>query len=160
MASDNFKQAVLDYGDAFIEEIIKQLYLNNKNVTGELINSLDYRIIETANEVTLEILANDYFNAVDRGRKPGTLPNVSAIQKWVAAKGIKFTSGKRALTTNQMGWAIAKSIQMKGIRPSNIMKKAKATFFANKQNLQPIIDEGVLDVKQLIRTAIKNLKDN
>ena len=159
MASENFKQAFLDYGRAFIEEVIKQLVLNNKKATGELLDSLDYRIIESANEVVLDILANDYLKFVDKGRKAGTLPNVNRIVKWVEVKGISSKNDKRILSTQQLGWAIAKSIQKKGIKPTNVLQKAKATFFTNKANLQKVVDGATIDVKQLIKDAIKNLND-
>lgn len=165
MANENFRQAVIEYGGKFVEETIRQLILNDKKATGDLIDSLDYRVIEAANEITLEILANDYLYNVDKGRNKGTWPNVWAIQKWVAVRGITPYSGKRVLTTNQIGWAIAKSIKngtkdsKYGIEPTNVLKKAKATFFSNKANIQPIIDGAVIDMKDLIKQAIKNLNN-
>lgn len=157
MPNENFKAAILRYGEMFVEEITKQLLLNNKKATGILIDSLDYRVVETADTIVLEILANDYLKFVDKGRKPGTLPNVKAIQKWVDVKGITNRNGERRLTKNQIGWAIAKGIQKKGIKPTNVLKKAKASFLVNKTALNNVLHGAEVDVKNLIKDAIKNL---
>jgi len=158
MANPNFRQAVLDYGELYIEEITKQLLLNDKKATGDLIDSLDYRVIETANEITLDILANDYLNIVDKGLKPGTFPNVDNIIRWVDVKGVK-SSNKAIKTNKQLGWAIAKSIEKNGIKPSNVLRKAKASLLQNKQALNNVVNAAAIDVKLLIKEAIKNLND-
>ena len=158
MANENFRKAVLDYGELFIEEITKQLLLNDKVVTGDLINSLDYRVIETVDTITLEILANPYLTVVDKGLKKGTFPNVDNIIKWVNARGIKSTD-KSMKTSTQLGWAIAKSIERNGIKPSNVIRKARNSFYANKQALNNVVNAAAIDVKQLIKEAIKNLNN-
>jgi len=161
MDNENFKAAVLKYGEGYITEIAKQLLLNNKNATGLLLDSLDYRVIETADTIALEILANDYLYNVDKGRKPGSMPPVDNITKWVAARGINFKYKGRTLTQKQIGFAIAKSIQLKGIKPTNILKKAKASFLVNKAALNEVMNGAGIDVKKyvsgIISDAIKNL---
>lgn len=156
MADKNFKASILKYGEMFIEEITKQLLLNDKKATGSLIDSLDYRVIETADTIVLDILANDYLNIVDKGLKPGTFPNAGKIIKWAAARNIK-PRNKRYKTNADVGWAIARTIQKKGIKPTNILKKAKASFLSNKKALQTVVDAAQIDVKQLIKEALKNL---
>lgn len=152
----NFRQAILDYGELFIAEITKQLLLNNKKATGDLIDSLDYRVIETADTIVLDILANPYLMVVDKGLKPGTFPNVDKIKKWVTTKRLK-PKNKKYKTNADLAWAIAKQIDKRGIKPTNILKKAKASFLSNKAALNEVVDAANIDVKAMIKEALKNL---
>lgn len=154
--NDNFKKAMLQYGEMYIESIIKQLLLNNKKATGELIDSLDYKLIETADGVIIDILSDKYLTIVDKGLRKGTFPNVSKIIKWAEVKNLK-PKNKKYKTTSEVGWAIAKTIDRRGIKPTNILRKAKASLLANKKALQAVIDAGEIDVKDLIKQSLKNL---
>lgn len=159
MPNENLKRAILDLGDKYIIELTKQLLLNNKNATGELIDSLDYRAVETANGMILEILGSYYLKFVDKGLKPGIFPNVSAIQKWTSVRHLTGTTktGKH-LTNEQVGWAVATKIFKAGIKPSNVLRKAKASLFANKKALNDVVDGAKIDINKLIKDALKELK--
>jgi len=159
MKNDNFKKALIKYGDAYIDSIIKQLLLNDKKATGHLIDNLDYKVVEVANGFVLEIIADPYLVNVDKGRKPGKLPNVRKIQTWAAVRRISFKRNGKVLTNEQVGWAISKSIEKKGIKPAHIFKKAKANFLSNKKALNEIIDGAKLDLNQIIKDALKNFKN-
>lgn len=157
MTNENFKRAVLDFGELYITELTKQLLLNDKKATGALIDSLNYRLIETENTIILDILANPYLKTVDKGLKKGVLPNVNNIIKWINVRGIVATKNKNIKNSTQLGWAIAKTIEMQGIKPSNVLRKAKATLLQNKAALNGIVNGAAIDVKQLIKDALKNL---
>jgi hypothetical protein len=152
----NFRKAVLDYGELFIQNIIKQILLNNKKASGDLIDSLDYRVIEIADTVVLEILANPYLTIVDKGLRPGHFPNVSRIIKWAEVRKLK-PHNKKYKTTSDVGWAVAKSIDRKGIKPTHILRKAKASLMANKEALNKVVGAAQLDINDLIKQSIKNL---
>ena len=156
----NFKQAVLDYGELYIAELTKQLILNDKKATGDLIDSLDCRVIETVDGLMLEILANPYLRYVDKGRKKGTLPNVLNIEKWIEQRGITPVSEKgKVITVEQLSWAIAKSIEKDGIPATNVTKKARASLLVNKEAINNVVNAARVDVKALIKEALKNLND-
>ena len=100
-------------GKALIDEIKMRLVQEGKISSGRLLNSLSYNTIQTIEGWTIEILAEKYLEFVDRGRKPGKMPPIGDIQKWVIQKPIKFI-GK---TDSQTAFIIAKSIGKKGIVP-------------------------------------------
>ena len=156
----NFRQAVLDYGELYIAEITKQLLLNDKKATGDLIDSLDYKVTDSANEIVLEILANPYLYFVDKGIKKGGNVKLENVEQWIKARGITpETIDGRVTTMEQLTFLIARKIQRDGVEPTNVLRKAKASLLVNKQALQNVVDAGKIDVKALIKEALKNLNE-
>jgi hypothetical protein len=86
------------------------------------INSLDYEVLETINGLVLKIIADDYLQYVDQGRRPGKRPPQRAILKWVENKNITI----KKQTPSQTAFVIARSIGKKGIKPTNVLKKTQS----------------------------------
>ena len=118
-------------GKALIDEIKMRLIQEGKISSGRLLNSLSYNTIQTIEGWTIEILAEKYLEFVDRGRKPGKMPPIGDIQKWVIQKPVKFI-GK---TDSQTAFIIAKSIGEKGIVPTNIIQKSIDKVLSNIENI-------------------------
>jgi hypothetical protein len=135
----------------FITRILAE---NDKQVTGNLIRSLDFKVISDVNGLFLEILAAPYFQYVDKGRKPGKMPPSGPIKKWVERRGIVI----KGQTSAQTAFVIARSIGKKGIKPLNITNKLIDNIIKNKNT---IIKAGVIkDIEQLINKMIINLNKN
>ena len=79
-----------DVGKAFVKALQEQIKNAGSNDTGKLIASMDYTTLKKADTIITNILANDYLQEVDKGRKKGVAPPVSAILPWVKRKGIKI----------------------------------------------------------------------
>lgn len=137
------------FGQDYVKILIALLKKNGKNASSALINSIDYRLQEQANQINIVILANDYLTYVDQGRKPGTYPPIQAIAKWAQLKGI----------ASEAVFPIARNIFKFGIKPTNVIQKTNKEFqtsqtltnkYAQKisSNVQDIITEIV--VKELI----------
>jgi hypothetical protein len=125
--------------------LARQLVSDDKVATGNLINSLDYEVLQVANGLILQILADDYLTFVDKGRKPGKRPPQKAIQKWVENRGIKI----KGQSSKQTGFLIARSIGKKGIKPTNVIKKTQQALF---NNIQTLISKGIqLDINEYIK---------
>lgn len=75
------------------------------NASGQWIESLEAR----ANNGNGEIWGMDYTYWLANGRKPGTMPPVSALIPWVSAK-----LGKGGREGISIAWAVAKKIQKEG----------------------------------------------
>jgi len=153
MNNDNLKNALNDIGKDVVADIVQQLIAADKKATGDLINSINFEVLEVAGGVLLNILSNDYFDFVDKGRSPGKMPPVSAIRPWVEAKGIKMTTSSGILmSSNQSAFVIARSIGEKGIKPLNIKDKVIQNILNNKKQY---IELGVsLDITQYINEHI------
>lgn len=131
--SDNFnlKKSLDELGESYITELTKQLIEADKVATGSLIRSLDYKVVKTMNGFMVKILANDYLTYVNDGRRPGKMPPPSKITRWIEAKKISL-KGK---SKEQVGFAMAKSISLKGIKPSRVIEKAQKELIATRDRL-------------------------
>jgi hypothetical protein len=147
----NLRKQLEIIGVESIGFITKILAENDKQVTGNLIRSLDFKIIKGVDGLFLEILAAPYFQNVDKGRRPGKRPPTKPIKKWVENKGIVIKGQNSA----QTAFVIARSIGIKGIKPLNITNKLVDNIIRNKEN---IIKAGaVKDIEELMNKVITNL---
>jgi len=155
-----FKKAIEKFGEAYIKELANQLIKAKKKATGELIESLDYQLVEASNEIILRIIANAYLIDVDQGRKKGDKRiDPSLLTKWAKIKGIGLTFGKiKYKTMNEVGWAISNGIIKKGIKPTNVLEKTKIALFNNKKVMDELANGGLLDLNKLIDDTFKDLK--
>lgn len=150
----NLKKQLEIIGVEAIGFITKILVENDKQVTGNLIKSLDFKIIKDIDGFFLQILAAPYFSNVDKGRKPGKMPPSGPIKKWVDKRGIVIKNQ----TSAQTAFVIARSIGKKGIKPLNITNKLIDNIIRNKQS---IIKAGaVKDIQELIDRMIITLNSS
>jgi len=102
------------YGEAIVKALATNLRALGKAATGELIKSLEVEILQDDGKSVIRLSAKEYLRWVDKGRKPGTYPNITAISKWVKLKGIS----ERAV------FPIARSIKEKGIKKTDVVSKS------------------------------------
>jgi hypothetical protein len=126
-----------EFGKDYVKILVGLLKGNRpypKVASGSLINSINYRLQDTAQGINVILLANDYLKYVDEGRKPGTYPPIQAIQRWVSIKGIP----------KQAAWAIRTNIYKFGIKPTNVIRKTKTIIDtsrnANRKYEQRMVD--------------------
>lgn len=145
----NLKGQLEALGREYISELTKQLISEGKVSSGNLINSLDYEVLETVNGLVLTILADDYLKYVDQGRRPGKRPPQKYILKWVESKGIKI--GKQS--KEQTSFIIARSIGKKGIKPTNVIKNTQKII---SNNIQSLIKKGIeIDIDDYIKNLLQ-----
>lgn len=133
MVNDKLKKALEEIGEDIVDELSRLIIKEKKIDTGDLLNSLDYRVLETIDGVFLEILSNETLKYVDQGRRRGAKqPPIKSIIPWVRRKGIKVRGAK---TDEQSAFVIARSISRKGIRPTNIVKQTRDNIIRNKIEL-------------------------
>ena len=151
LETPNLKKQLEIIGVEAIGFITKILAENDKQVTGNLIKSLDFKIIKGVDGLLLEILAAPYFQYVDKGRRPGKRPPSGPIKKWVERRGIVIKGQNSA----QTAFVIARSIGLKGIKPLNITDKLTQNIIKNKET---IIKAGAIkDIEELIDKLVLNL---
>jgi hypothetical protein len=133
------------YGDMITGQMKRILISKRKRATGELINSISYKI--TGN--VLEITYDKYGNFVRNGRRPGAKqPPLLPIMAWIKVKRVPIlkdglptgksksmiSKGRKQPSENElkgMAYVIARSIGKKGIQavdfltPLKILKSVK-----------------------------------
>lgn len=119
---------------------VRNLYQDNliradKIATGGLLNSVEFSVEQYGRRFDVVLTLADYWKWVEDGRKPGKMPPPSAILKWVMAKPVipKPNANGRIPTPQSLSWAIAKSIEKKGILPTPALKQASDATFAEME---------------------------
>lgn len=166
---DNLKKALQAYGNEYIVILKKVISTDGKygghNDTRKLINSLKAEVIEVLNQLVINITDIGYLQYLDRGRKanPDGKGNTKmippkALEGWVRRKGINSYKGK-AISPQSASYMIAKSIYRKGIKATNIKKKAIKEFLANKKALNDVAAAAKIDLIKMTN-SILNLNVN
>jgi len=128
----NTKDQLNELGKDIVAKYIEELLKADKKVSGQLINSLRYEVLETINDVMLKIYSAEYFDVVDKGRRAGAKPPpVRAIIPWVEARGIKFKNS----SVEGTAFVIARSIGIKGIKGINVKQRVIEDIMNNKTKL-------------------------
>ena len=152
MPKDKLKIALKIFGNEYIEELGNELRKADKDASGNLLRSLDSRVIKTGfgTSYTLKILAENYLKYVDEGRRAGgKQPPLKAIREWTKQKGID----------EGLAFPIAKKIAEEGIKPTNVIKKSLDKVQSNIKFRR--LEDGVGDwVDDLIGDKLKGLSKN
>lgn len=157
----NLKRELVSYGKMLVEKYKAQLRIDGTYATGDVANSLDYRI--TNNE--LVILADMAMKYIDKGRGGGGQPPISEILEWARAKGIRPRDGSgRFIEVNdrtmfRMAANISKAISYNGTIKRFGGKGSDIIDFVYQRNKSDII-EGIFlaysdDVDNMIEEIIK-----
>jgi hypothetical protein len=136
--------ALNEFGQRVIEKARKRLADGNTNASGGLSKSLRYDAKVSKRSFEFDFYAEDYWKFIDAGVKgkasstkapkspyrfgsgTGRKGGLTAgIDKWVIRKGISGTRGKdgRFLNRKELVRAIARSVYMTGIRPTEFFSK-------------------------------------
>ena len=122
MASKNFKRRLSAYGGALTTKL-KQSLLNRKNVAfGNLIKSIQSKVIDKKDTISLNISMMNYGWFINKNYKPSQLPPVDLILAWMDKKGIKMNRSKskyKLRTRKQVAYLIARKIQKEGYATYN-----------------------------------------
>tara|TARA_R100001460_G_scaffold82444_1_gene123413 strand:- start:2286 stop:2789 length:504 start_codon:yes stop_codon:yes gene_type:complete len=108
-----FDKAMNDIGKRLVKGFRGELKEQNSIATGRLSSSLKSNVKYGFGESTLEITTDaKYVDIVNNGMRSGTFPNLTAIKKWIDAKGISYSgeNEKERIAVN-----IAKRIATEGL---------------------------------------------
>jgi hypothetical protein len=112
MINDAINKTLENYGIDITSEIKDILEKSNVKASGDLINSINYKIEKDSKGYSLVIEFNDYGDFVLKGRKPNsTPPPIAPIIKWTKLKGLD----------EKLAYPIAKGIGKNGIKPFDFL---------------------------------------
>lgn len=140
-----FAQQLDAIGLEIANDFKNYLTKNSIKATGNLIDSIRYNINEsTSANISLQIIASDYFEYIEAGRKPGKFVPIKPLSEWMKAKGIP----------EEYLYPINYNIYKYGIKPKPIITNAIA------ENKQQIIDKLRTEYSALIRNYFKTKLQN
>lgn len=145
------KKAMEKYGEALVIEIVKELKNADKIATGALAKSVDYELIEALDTIAVNILALDYMETVDGGRRKGAkAPPTDAIIKWIKVKRIKGRDKKgRFIKDKSTAFLMARAISKNGIKPTFVIKKSIRKLKSLQEKL--LTEAAVEDMTKMIQ---------
>lgn len=120
-------------GQMLVRELVDNLIKDGSVATGKLVSSVKYKIIQKAEQFSIQILANKSLDFVNDGRKPNsTPPPIAPIIAWAKAKGVTPYKG---MSYTQMGYMISKSIGDNGIVATNVVQRSIDNTIENIRTL-------------------------
>jgi len=144
MLTPEIKALMNRTGELITDKMIDTLISNGSLATGQLARGIAYQVVENEEGTNLQITVPGYGQFVDQGRRPGKMPPVQPIIDWVRVKRIRTPQ----YTTEQMGWAIAKSIAKKGIRPKPFIENS--IQFVLQNFTQELTQAGAEDINNQV----------
>lgn len=155
---DKLNQVLEDYGNELIAYYRNKLDDGGINASYDLYNSL--RIImdtKTKGRIEVNLSLIEYWKYIEKGRKAGKMPPISAIEKWVEIKPVlprPMDNGKLP-TTKQLAYLIARKIGLEGIAPKPIL--AESIEKINDVFL-PLIEQAVAeDIQREVDLILKEV---
>ena len=154
MTASDFKhtmKALNDFGKFIVTNYKSELEAEKMN-NGELYRNIKYSVSTGTGGWVISVSLADYWKYIEYGRRPGKMPPLEVIEKWIDVKQIKphsmtLKSGKTVIPTPpKLPFLIARSIGRRGIAPKPLFQKS---FEAAKQQfMQVIIDAITQDIKE------------
>ena len=128
-----------EFGKDYVKLLTKFIKDAGKDSSGRLVKSVKYKLKKETEEIKIIIESEKYLTYVDKGRKPGTYPNIKAISNFAKIKGLPQTAV----------FPIAHSIFKFGIKPTNIIQKTIKAL-ESPQYTRKIEKEGAKNIETLI----------
>ena len=135
-------QKIKEFGRDYVKILTRELLRAGKNASGNLIRSIDYRLVEDAEIIKMEIMSLPYLEWVDKGRKPGSYPPIKPLIKWVQIQGLPIG----------VAYGTQQNIFKFGIKPTNIIQKVVREF-ETSPTLQKKYEE------EVVNSIIKNINE-
>jgi hypothetical protein len=126
---------------------------NMKSKTGSLYKSIEVSFDPTTNLIRVMML--DYWKNVNDGREPGKYVPIKPLMSWIRTKGFnksKQTGKFQKFNIKGTAFAISKTIQRFGIRPTNFYDDAR-TEFAKEFQKDAVKALGI-DMQKFFRSII------
>lgn len=123
-----------DFAIYFIQVARENLGRNRSYATGNLGDTMTYSITIEEDRFSVKIELEDYWQYVEKGRRPGKMPPVSAIRDWIMVKPIQPQPYTYTPSVKSLAFLIQRSIkQKKGYAPPRIVLEG----WIDKKGIQP-----------------------
>ena len=99
-----------NWADTLIKRIQVEMENQGINASGNLSNSLEYRITDEGDGTHIQVLADPYFIYAEGGRDKGKIPRnfTDILKQWIKDKGLSVNDKEDAQFASSIAWKIAK----------------------------------------------------
>ena len=121
---ENLRRVLEEYGK-HAETLYKyNIALAGKNASRTLANNTKYFVKSEGVTFSVGLRLEEYWKYVEYGRKPGKLPNIGAILKWIEVKPVipRPNDYGKIPTPKSLAFAIAHKIKNEGIKPTPVLQ--------------------------------------
>lgn len=134
------------------------LIRDNKIATGNLLNSVDYKVQYDDRAIWVELHLEDYYRWVENGRAPGKFPPPDKIMEWIRIKPIiPDDRGGRLPTEQQLAFLIGRKIAEEGIEPGNQLHNAMDDIYPQfEEKIDEAIAQDISDSIEIIFSSFFN----
>ena len=122
------------YAKEFIEQYKLNLVQSGRPASGQLADSLGYKVNLGTNVYAVDISLLEYWKYIESGTRPHW-PPVSAIREWIKVKPViprPFENGKLP-TEQQLAFLISRKISRVGTEGINDFQRANDEIFARME---------------------------
>ena len=121
---ENVKAVLNKFGKLLVEEYRNNLTEKNVNASYALYNSVSYVVESNVTNFEVTLNLEEHWKYIEKGRKAGKYPPISAIEKWIEIKPVlpRPMSNGKLPTTKQLAYLIARKIGLEGIAPRPILQ--------------------------------------
>jgi hypothetical protein len=138
------------------------------NATGESSGDISLRVNSSAlSELSIDIKGDKHLLDIDQGTK-STIASVTDIAKWIVAKPVNYRGATQNQSLQSLGVGspkvlslakkIVKSLETKGIRPTNFISRTVEKHMENLKIVAPIVEDVKENVQELLTQAGFDLK--
>ena len=122
---NNVMETLEQYAQEVRNKYQDNLIQDNKIASGQLLNSVEYQVVQNGMVYEVQLRLQDYWKYVEYGTKPH-LPPVSKILEWVRVKPVipRPNDNGKLPTPIQLAWAIAKGIEKHGTAGTESLEEA------------------------------------
>lgn len=144
-------QAIDEFGRVIVDNYKAELEACGYQ-DGQLYRTLIYSVSTGTGGWVISVSLENYWKYIESGRRPGKMPPLDVIEKWINVRRIiphsmTLKSGKTVIpSVKQLSFLIARSIGQRGIQPRPFFKQS---FEEAKQEFLRIIEEAIIaDIKE------------
>lgn len=148
------RQIIQEELEAIKEDLIKKHIELGMKSSGEWIDSLKVEVQGTHGVIK----GNEYTWQLQAGRRPGTMPRIEYIEKWILDKGIKPI--EQSMKISSLAFLIARKIKEEGTKYYQQGGTDLLDSVVNPERIQRIIDKvGQLHIVSLRSEILEQIKN-
>jgi len=154
MEYPELKQQLDEIGNFIVEVFRAEIKANNKVASGNLLESIEYKVEFSEVAIKVQIFGANYFKYIVQGRKAGYPSGgdgsfLRNLIDWVRVRGLE-TDDKAVVSA---AYAIRESIFQKGIPPVDLLEFAEQEI--DKYVTQNLLDAINKDVERVLDDIIR-----